>query len=121
MEVTGIDERHLVQEHDTGNFVVFVYTGGDAPRTSWSVDSYLLTDTQLSDALRWLSPHVPADSCWSLGVVLEPDRPTRDSDLRVAWIIGADVLNRGDPQDGPPWEQRTAEEMLARRHRVTFP
>ena len=42
MKVDGIDERNLVGVRDGGNFV-FIYEGGDGP-TSWSVDSYLLSE-----------------------------------------------------------------------------
>ena len=119
MQVTGIDERRLVDERATASFVAFIYTGGDAPGTSWSVHSYLLTDTQLPEVLGWLSSRLPAGSCWSLGSVLEPARPTPDSSVTVAWIIGSNVLNM-DPDDRSPDEQRVATEMLARRHDVTF-
>ena len=59
---------------------------------------------------------MPSDSCWSLGVVLGPEHPTPESDLNVAWVVGADALN-SDPSKLDPTEQRLAEEMLARRHR----
>ena len=50
-----------------------------------------------SGVLHWLRDHLPSDSCWSLGIVLSPRHPTAESDLRVTWIVGADVLN-SDPQ-----------------------
>ena len=59
----------------------------------------------------------PLDCCWSLGVVEEPERPTVGSDLKISWIVGDDVLNASER--GPD-EQRLAEEMLARRHRVAL-
>jgi hypothetical protein len=116
MHVTGFDERHMVQEVTGGNFVVFIYEGGDASR-SWSVDSLLLTDTDVPQVLNWLRQNLPTDACWSLGVVRDPSDPTAESDLDVAWIVGADVLN-SDPRTWDPDERRLAEEMLARRHRV---
>jgi hypothetical protein len=84
VRVTGIDERKLVEESPRANFVVFIYEGGDAPEASWSVDSLLLTDTDVQHALHWLRQNLPADSCWSLGVVLNPALPTAESDFKVA-------------------------------------
>jgi hypothetical protein len=112
--MTGFDERHLVREGNGANFVVFIYEGGNAPQTSWSVDSLLLTDTDVH-VLRWLEEDLPTDSCWSLGVVLHPEHPTPESDLDVAWVVGADVLNMVTAQMAPD-DRRLAEEMLARRH-----
>ena len=117
MRVTGFDERHVVRERHGGDFVVFVYEGSDRPHTSWSVDSLLLTDTDVPQVLDWLRENLPVDSCWSLGVVLDPEHATPESDLQIAWIVGADVLNM-DPRDWTSGERRVAEEMLARRHRV---
>lgn len=117
MQVAGFDERYMVQEGIGANFVVFVYEGGEAPDSSWSVDSTLLTGTDLPDILHWLRDHLPGDSCWSLGVVLDPDLPTPRSDMRVAWIVGADLLN-ADLRRLDPGERRLAQEMLARRHKV---
>lgn len=105
MRATGIDERNLVQEGRGANFVVFIYEGGDAPNTSWSVDSLLLTDTDVPQVLDWLRESLPADSCWSLGVVLDPAVPTAESDLSVRWIVGADVLNMA-PRHRSPVEKR---------------
>jgi len=51
--------------------------------------------------------------------VLDPEHPTAASDLTVAWIVGADLLN-ADPRRLDPEERLLAEEMLARRHRVTL-
>ncbi|MCB0896076.1 MAG: hypothetical protein KDB43_12010 [Nocardioidaceae bacterium] len=119
MQVTGFDERHLTREAVGANFVVFIYEGGDAADRSWSVDSLLLTDTDVPGVLHWLRDHLPSDSCWSLGIVLSPEHPTAESDLRVTWIVGADVLN-SDPSNLTPEEQQLAEEMLARRHRVAL-
>ena len=47
IRVTRIDERNLDREGRGANFVVFIHESGDAPNASWSVDSYLLTDTDL--------------------------------------------------------------------------
>jgi hypothetical protein len=120
MQAHAIDERHLVHEVPTANYLAYFFVGGDRARTSWSVHSHLLTDCQLPEALRWLASHVPTNACWALGVVLEPERPTAGSDVRVAWIIGADVLNT-DPRDRTAREQHIADEMLARRNRVDLP
>jgi hypothetical protein len=120
MRVTGFDERHMVREGLGANFVVFIYEGGDAPQRSWSVDSLLLTGTDVPKILQWLSQHLPSNSCWSLGVVQDPEHPTAESDLKIDWIIGADVLN-ADPRRWDLEERRLAEEMLARRHRVDLP
>ena len=117
MQVRGVDERRVVHEHDGGDFVVFIYTGGDAPQTSWAVDSLLVTGATLPEVLRWVEENVPTGSCWSLGVVRSPDRPTPESEMDVCWIVGSDVLNMS-PSDRSPDQQRMAEEMLARRHRV---
>ena len=53
-------------------------------------------------------------------MVTEPPQPTRDSLLTVDWLIGADVLNV-PPDRRDVAEQRLADKMLARRHRVTLP
>lgn len=119
MQITGFDERHLTDEAVGANFVVFVYEGGDAADRSWSVDSLLLTDTDVPRVLRWLGEHLPSDSCWSLGIVLDPEHPTTESGLRVAWIVGADLLNH-QPDNLAPDERHLVEEMLARRHRVAL-
>lgn len=119
MQVTGFDERHVVHEGIGANSVVFIYEGGDAFGTSWSVDSLLLTDTDVPHVLGWLLEKLTRDSCWSLGVVLDPEHPTAASDLTVAWIVDADLLN-ADPRRLDPEERLLAEEMLARRHRVTL-
>jgi hypothetical protein len=118
MRVTGFDERHLVRETIGANFVVFIYEGRPQYGSSWSVDSRLLTDTDVPEVLGWLKENLPTDSCWSLGIVLNPAQPTPDSDLTVAWVVGADVLNMGEWE---PQHRRLAEEMLARRHRVEMP
>lgn len=117
MKVTEIDERNLDCERTGGNFVVFAYEGGGDNR-SWSVDSYLLTEAHLSQVLSWLTDNLPAGSCWALGVVEDPSDPTPRSDLRVSWVVGADVLNQSGLS---PEEQRVAEAMIARRHHVAFP
>ncbi len=128
MQVEGIDERRLGRERNGAAFLVFIYEGGDdvvhrgadGPwMTSWSVDSLLLTDGDLPSALRWLGENLPANCCWSLGVVVTPDEPTTETELAVSWVVGSDVLNLA-PYLRSPEEQRLAEEMLARRHRVTL-
>jgi hypothetical protein len=116
VDVAGIDERHVVGERIGANFVVFIYEGGDAPQRSWSVDSYLLSGRDLPSVLGWLADSLPVDCCWSLGVVEEPEWPTAETDIRVSWISGGDVLNIA-PSQRDPHEQRLADEMLARRHR----
>lgn len=120
MRATRIDERNVVGEGIGGNFVVFVYEGSDE-QPATSVDSFLLTEAHLPDVLLWLKETLPLNSCWSLGVVEEPERPTARSDLRISWVVGADVLNISPPGHIEPRERRLAEEMLARRHRVTLP
>lgn len=118
MQVRGIDERRITTERDDAHFVVFIYTGGGAPQTSWAVDSLLITDAALSEVLRWLTENLPPDSCWSLGLVRDPARPSTETDLDVAWVVGSDVLNIS-PSDRSSDQQRIAEEMLARRDQVT--
>ena len=123
MRVQGIDERRLSRERDGADFVVFIYhPGHGAPQpvgsvTSWAVDSLLITDAALPEVLRWLEENVPRDSCWSLGIVRAPARASPESALDVSWIVGSDVLNTS-PAHRSPEQQRLAEEMLARRHRV---
>lgn len=119
MRVIGIDERHMVRERDGAHFVVFIYEGDGSRHTSWAVDSLLLTDATFPDVLRWLAENLPTNCCWCLGLVRDPERPSEGSDLDVSWVVGSDVLNT-DPSDRSPYAQRMAEEMLARRHRVTL-
>lgn len=121
MNVQGIDERALGEQGYGSNFVVFIYEGGDSAleNFSWSVDSLLLTNTDLPQALAWLREHLPVGCCWSLAVVQAPKRPTPESRVDVAWIIGDDVLNT-PPESRNAEEQRIAEEMVARRHQVTL-
>ena len=128
MQVQEFDERHLRREDDGTNFVVFIYIGGEARNTSWSVYSYLITDADLPEVLRWLTEKLPTDSdvldagkitCWSLGLIREPTQPTPESDMDIAWIVGSDELN-SDPASLSSHEQRIADEMLARRHRVAL-
>lgn len=119
MKVLGIDERNVVKERDGGNFIVFIYEGGPEAHTSWSVDSYLLTEADLPSVWGWLSENLPVDSCWSLGVVEKPAQPSADTEVSISWVVGGDVLNR-DADDREPQEQRLAEEMMARRHRLTL-
>jgi hypothetical protein len=129
MPVEGFDERHIVREGQGAHFVVFIYTGTDDPEVSWSVNSYLITDADVPEVLRWLAGKLPTDpdteldagtiTCWSLGVVRHPDQPTTESDMDVAWVIGADVLNIPSVSRSAH-DQRLADEMLARRHRVTL-
>lgn len=125
MRVQQIDERRLIREENGANFVVFIYKDGGTPQpswvnTSWAVDSLLFTDVALADVLKWLSEHLPTNSCWSLGVVREPARPTTETHLDVSWIVGSDVLNTS-PSDRTLDQQRIADEMLSRRHQVSFP
>jgi hypothetical protein len=120
MRVMRIDERNLVQDGPGVNFVVFLYEGGDGATTSWSVDSYLVTDAEFTDVLDWLRENLPRHACYSVGVVIDPPGPTADSDVDVTWVLGADVLNT-DPRHWTSSERRIAEGMLARRHRVTIP
>lgn len=120
MEIDGIDERALSRERNGANFLVFIYESGDSASTSWSVDSYLMRDSVLDEVLLWLQQNLPIDSCWALGVVLAPTQPTLQSELEVAWIVGADVLN-SQPRDRTADEERLVTEMLARRHRITIP
>lgn len=118
MKVECVDERSLGEQGYGANFVAFIYDGDDDDRdTSWSVDSFLLTETDLPQALGWLRENLPQGCCWSLGVVLEPRRPTPADGIDVAWIIGDDVLNV-PPESRDAEEQRVAEEMVTRRHRV---
>jgi hypothetical protein len=124
MQVQGIDERRLASERNGGHFVVFIYTDGGVSQppgaeTSWAVDSLLITDAAMSEVLRWLTENVPRDSCWSLGLVLNPSLPTAETDVDVAWIVGSDVLNMS-PADRSPDQQRIAEEMMARRGQVSL-
>lgn len=128
MRVETIDERK-VYERDGTNFVVFIFKGSDRPNVSWSVHSYLVTDADLPEVLRWLTDNLPTESdanrnpdpitCWSLGLVRDPVRPTRESDMDVAWIVGADVLNKQEAYL-TSHEQRIADQMLARRHNVAL-
>jgi hypothetical protein len=119
MRAVEIDERHLVREREGANFLLYVYEGSElSPRTSWSVASTMLLDTDLPSVLRWLPEHLPQDACWSLGVVTSPPYPNQDSDLVVDWIVGADVLNM--PGSGGI-EEALAADMLARRDRATLP
>ncbi len=120
MKVEGIDERHLLHERNGADFLVFIYQGSGGPQAAWSVDSRLITDADLPGVLRWLAENLPTDSYWSLGLVRGLTQPTTESDLDVAWIVGSDVLNM-DPSNRSSQEQRIAEEILARRHRVAFP
>jgi len=113
-----------VTERNGAHFVVFIYTdgGGSQPswaETSWAVDSLLITDAAMSEVSRWLTENLPTGSCWSLGVVCEPARPSVETDLDVTWIVGSDVLNMS-PADRSPEQQRIAEEMLARREQVAL-
>ena len=119
MRVQGIDERNLARERNGANFVVFIYYGGDGPTTSWAVDSLLITDADLSEVLHWLTENLPTGSCWSLGLVRDPAQPSTESDVDVSWIVGSDVLNIAADNRSAD-QQRIAEEMLARRHRVTL-
>ena len=129
MRVEEIDERHLVREREGADFVVFIYMGGEARNTSWSVYSYLITDADLPQVLRWLTEKLPTDrdvaldagtiTCWSLGLIRDPAQPTTETDVDVAWIVGSDVLN-SDPATLSSHEQRIADEMLARRHNVAL-
>ena len=121
MYVEGIDERALGEQGYGSNFVVFIYEGGDSAldNVSWSVDSLLLTDADLPQVLAWLREHLPVGCCWSLAVVHTPKRPTPASNVDVAWIVGDDVLNTS-PEDRGAEQQRIAEEMVARGHRVTL-
>ncbi len=121
MNVEGIDERSLGEQGYGANFVVFIYEGSESAHenVSWSVDSLLLTNTDLPQALAWLEEHLPVGCCWSLAVVHAPRRPTPQSQVDVAWIIGDDVLNT-PPESRDAEEQRVAEEMVARGHRVTL-
>jgi hypothetical protein len=128
MRITGIDERNLGRQDSGVNFVVFIYEGGDDPNESssvesyksWSVDSYLLTDADFMEVLDWLGTNLPRDSCYSVGVVFDPPRPTSDSEVDVTWVLGADLLNT-DPRHWTSTERRIAQGMLSRRHRVTIP
>ncbi len=121
MNVEVIDERALGDQGYGSNFVVFIYEGGDSAQKifSWSVDSLLLTNTDLPQVLAWLREHLPVGCCWSLAVVYAPKRPTPASTVDVAWIVGDDILNTS-PEDRDAEQQRVAEEMVARRHRVTL-
>ena len=107
----------MTRERLGAAFVVSIYGGQEAERGSWPVDSRLIVDAGLPEVLGWLRQNLPTGCCWSLGVVRVPHEPTPESDLVGPWFIGADVLNT-DPADRSPEDQRTAEEMLARRHRV---
>ena len=121
MNVEGIDERALGEQGCGSSFVVFIYEGGDSALKdfSWSVHSLLLTNTDLPQVLAWLRDHLPVGCCWSLAVVHAPKHPTPASHVDVAWIVGDDVLYTS-PEDRNADQQRIAEEMVARRHRVTL-
>ncbi len=120
VNVEGIDERALGEQGYGSNFVVFIYEGDETdPDTSWNVNSLLLTKTDLPQVLAWLREHLPAGCCWALAIVHAPKRPTPESRVDVAWIVGDDVLNTS-PEDRNAEEQRIAEEMITRRHRVTL-
>jgi hypothetical protein len=117
VEVHGIDERHLVREHEGADFVLFVYQGDPAPDTSWSVDSEMITDATLPEVLAWLPSRLPEDCCWSLGVITEPSPARPEEDFALVWVVGADLLN-ADSRGLGERERRLVDEMLARRHRV---
>lgn len=124
MQVQGIDERRVASERNGGHFVVFIYTDGGASQTpgaeiSWAVDSLLITDAAMPEVRYWLTENLPRDSCWSLGLVSSPALPSTETDVDVAWIVGSDVLNMS-PADRSPDQQRIAEEMMARRGRVSL-
>lgn len=109
MRITPIDERTIRTESTGRDFVLFVYEGGDSEASSWSVDSLLLSQTDLPEVLAWLPGHLPEGTCWSLGVVAEA------ASLDVIWLVGADVLNIA-PADRTEDEEALAQEMLARRN-----
>lgn len=56
MNVERIDERALRKQGHGSSFVAFVHEGGDSAGedVSWSVDSLLLTHTDLPRVLAWL-------------------------------------------------------------------
>lgn len=118
MNVEQIDERQLRRERAGGDFLLFIHEGG--PPSSWPVDSYLFRDADLPGVLTWLSSRIPHAACWCLGLVTGADAAEPDSHLEVAWIVGADLLNR-DPANLTAQEQRVVGEMLRRRHDVRLP
>jgi hypothetical protein len=126
MRATPVDERMVEGERDA-EFLVFIYEGGVDGRYPWSVGSHLLADTDLSGVLVWLRENLPADCCWSLGVVQRPNPRDegwplpegRAAVCDVAWIVGGDVLN-SDPATRSAEDERLAQAMLARRDSVQF-
>jgi hypothetical protein len=70
--------------------------------------------------MAWLTDNLPQDCCRARGLVPDPAQPTPESDAEVQWIVGSDVLHM-DPSDRSSDQQRIAEEMQARRDRVSFP
>ena len=131
MRVAGVDERMVDGERDA-EFLVFIYEGGDHAGCSWSVDSYVLADTDLPRVLSWLRENLPSGCCWSLGVVQRPRHVGTDvgswpyrvevrriPTFDVAWIVGGDVLN-SDPANRSASQERLAQAMLARRDSVEF-
>ncbi len=91
----------MKSERDSAAFLLFIYEGGDEPQYSWSVDSRLIRDAQLEEVLRWLPSQLPTNCCWALGVVTAPDEPSIATDLHVAWVIGADLLNMSPETEYP--------------------
>ena len=126
MRVTLFDERGF-EGYRKAEFLVYVYEGGDQPGYSWSEAGYHLTDTDLAGVLLWLRENLPADCCWSLGVVQRPNPSWegwplpegRAAACTVAWIVGGDVLNF-DPATRSAEDERLAQAMLARRDSVQF-
>jgi hypothetical protein len=120
IKVAGIDERMVASERTGADFLVFVYEGGDVVDeggSSWSVDSYLLSEADLPEVMVWLHDNLPRGCCWSLAVVQHPEPAATDSSLEVAWIVGGDVLNIQRRHRSPD-QEKLAQEMLARRHAV---
>lgn len=119
MRVTSVDERRVVHERRLATFVVYIYLGDDSSQVSWSVSSYRLEQADLPQTLQWLRDTLPANSCWSLGIVMDVGPAAHDGDLAVSWLVGSDVLNIPKEHRSDE-EQLAAADMLSRRNHVNL-
>lgn len=70
----SIDARTVALTRTGADFLVIVYTGGDfvdQDGSSWAVDSYLLSGTDLSAVLLWLRGNLPTDPAGPSGAPID--------------------------------------------------
>ncbi|WP_031465576.1 hypothetical protein [Sciscionella sediminilitoris] len=112
MHVVEVDERDSSWEDADPRFRVYLFTGGDLPYTSWTVETCDITGAGLLDVLGWAEERAgEQNALYAIALVGTDHRVPQVQRRGLTWLIGMDANHPAETEA----ERRCYAEMLARR------